>query len=230
MFLISKLHGGDDGSITIHTPDGRIFADGTLPYTMWARLLFVYEFLNDVCFQYGYYLDAMIMDESSMALTLGVGGSIKQAIYRDGNDPRIWDMGSAKRIHIRLVNAAVFEFMTGMATPPTPASSKTYMSSYQCICYDIYREEPNSVSDSTAFGKLKSTSQIDAETEPEIETETVGFRRFKTPALWPRLLPQLRKPRAGDDERTTVETYMSLVLETDRQNGRAGGTHGVTRG
>jgi hypothetical protein len=92
-------------------------------------------------------------------LTVGAGGSIKQTIVPDKNDPRIWDVASAKLINIQLVNSAAFELITGLATPSTPVTYKTYVSAGMPF-YDIYKEQPSTVSG--AFSKVKTISQIDA--------------------------------------------------------------------
>jgi hypothetical protein len=95
-------------------------------------------------------------------LTIGAGGSIKQTIVEDKNDPRIWDVASAKLINIQLVNSAAFELITGLATPKTPVSFRTYMSAGLPF-YDVYKEKPSSVSGS--FSKVRTISKIDAAQE-----------------------------------------------------------------
>ena len=106
-------------------------------------------------------------DESSLALTVGAGGSIKQTVVADKNDPRIWDIASAKLINVQLVNSAVFESITGMATPSTPISYKTYVSEGLPF-YDLYKESPTHVSG--AFSKVKTISQINA-----FQDQTMGL-------------------------------------------------------
>jgi len=63
-----------------------------------------------------------------------------------------------------------------MAVPPTPVTYQTYLSAGFPF-YDIYKEQPSSVSG--AFTKVKTISQIDAERE---EKKTgVGFDPLNPP-------------------------------------------------
>ena len=106
-----------------------------------------------------YSAQLLIMDESLLALTMGAGGTIKQTIVPDKNNPRIWDTASAKLINIQLVNSTAFELITGLATPNTPVSYMTYVSAGLPF-YDIYKENPSTISG--AFSKVKTFAQIDA--------------------------------------------------------------------
>jgi hypothetical protein len=88
-------------------------------------------------------------------LTIGAGGTIKQTIVADKNNPRIWDFASAKLINIQLINSTAFELITGLVTPYTPVNYKTYVSAGLPF-YDTYKEEPISVS--VSFSKVKTIS------------------------------------------------------------------------
>jgi hypothetical protein len=70
----------------------------------------------------------LIRDESSMTLTVGAGGSIKQTIIKDKADPRIWDVASSRLINVQSANSALFELVTGLAVPPTPVTYQVYLS------------------------------------------------------------------------------------------------------
>jgi hypothetical protein len=59
----------------------------------------------------------LIRDESSMALTVGADGSIKQDTIEGKHDPRTWDVTSAKLINIQLVISTALELITGLAAP-----------------------------------------------------------------------------------------------------------------
>jgi hypothetical protein len=109
-----------------------------------------------------------VREESSLALTVGAGGSIKQTIVEDKHNPRIWDVASAKLINVQLVNSAAFEIITGLATPRTPITHQTYLSAGLPF-YNIYKEQPSSISG--AFSKIKAISQIDAAQEQQDGTE-----------------------------------------------------------
>jgi len=103
-------------------------------------------------------VNLLIKDEHSLALTVGAGGTIKQTIVADKNNPRIWDVASAKLINIQLVNSSVFELITGLVTPSTPVTYTTYAAAGLPF-YDIYKEKPSKVSGS--FSKVKTVTQID---------------------------------------------------------------------
>jgi hypothetical protein len=107
-----------------------------------------------------------VKDESALALTVGAGGSIKQTIVEDDNNPRIWDVANAKLINIQLVNSSVFELITGMATPKTTVSFKTYASAGLPF-YDIFQEKPSSISGS--FSKVNTITQIDAAQDQKMD-------------------------------------------------------------
>lgn len=59
-------------------------------------------------------------------LAVGAGGSIVQAIVKDVNDPRIWDIGNSKILSMQLVDSRTFKLATGMDPPPTPVTAATY--------------------------------------------------------------------------------------------------------
>jgi hypothetical protein len=137
------------------------------------------EEVGNIAGECNYLVDILVRDEPSLALTVGAGGSIKQTIVEDMHDPRIWDVASAKLINVQLVNSAAFELITGLATPKTPVTYKTYLSAGLPF-YDIYKEQPSTLSG--AFSKVKTISQIDAAQE---ETTKIGFDPLK-----PRLCSQ----------------------------------------
>jgi hypothetical protein len=115
-----------------------------------------------------YRAQLLIKAEPSLALTIDAGGTIEQTIAPDKNDPRIWDTASAKLINIQLVNSTAFELITGMVTPNTPVSYKTYVSA-RLPFYDIYKEKPSTISDT--FSKVKTISKIDAAQDPNVGSD-----------------------------------------------------------
>ena len=90
---------------------------------------------------------------SSTTMTVGAGGTIRQDIAEDTNNPRIWDLGSSKLLSIQIVNAAVFEKITGMLAPPTPISAQTY-AAQKLPFYQLYNETPSTVGG--AFSEVES--------------------------------------------------------------------------
>lgn len=92
-------------------------------------------------------------------MSIGAGGTIKQSIAEDKNDPRVWNLKKAKLINVQIVNSVQFEEMTNMATPTTPVSLKTYASSGLPF-FDIYNEMPSDISG--AFNAVRTVSQRDS--------------------------------------------------------------------
>jgi hypothetical protein len=97
--------------------------------------------------------------EHSIALSIGIGASIEQNINKNSNDPRIWDTASAKLLNIQIINSTAFELITGMMTPKTPISDRTYVNA-GLPCNDIYQEKPTKIAGS--FGQVKTISEVDA--------------------------------------------------------------------
>ncbi|KAH8647072.1 hypothetical protein BGZ60DRAFT_570501 [Tricladium varicosporioides] len=178
LHLVLRLSGA--GYLMVYTPDGTMHPmplQGTVEDLKWAmseklgfpvnRLVVVGDgktlsddlSIQQVAGDHQYTVQLLIRDESSLALTIGAGGTIKQTILQDKNDPRIWDVASSKLINIQLVNSSTFELITGLAKPNTPISYKTYASAGLPF-YDIYKEAPSPISG--AFSKVKTISQVDA--------------------------------------------------------------------
>jgi hypothetical protein len=118
-------------------------------------------------------LDLQILDEASVALSLGAGGKIKQSIIEDANDPRIWDLANSRLVNIQLVNSAVFEEITTFLTPKTPISMQTYLESGLPF-YDIYHETPSKIAGE--FSRVKTLAEIDAarDVKPDFEYDPVN--------------------------------------------------------
>lgn len=96
---------------------------------------------------------------ASEMMGVAAGGTIKQSIVEDKNDPRVWNLDRAKLINVQIVNSVRFEEITRMAMPPTPISLETYASSGLPF-FDIYNETPSDVSGS--FDTIRTVSQMDS--------------------------------------------------------------------
>lgn len=90
---------------------------------------------------------------------IAAGGTIKQSIVEDKNDPRQWNTDKARLINVQIVNSVWFEEITGMAMPPTPISMETYASTGLPF-FDIYNETPSDVAGS--FAAVRTVSEMDA--------------------------------------------------------------------
>ena len=98
--------------------------------------------------------------EATPTMSFGAGGTIKQTIAEDRNNPRIWDIGRAKVFNVQVLNAAQFERITKMMAPPTPIDIKTYAAAGLPF-FDIFNEVPTDVHGSAAFKKVKTVSEMD---------------------------------------------------------------------
>ncbi|KAF8244153.1 ubiquitin-domain-containing protein [Wilcoxina mikolae CBS 423.85] len=93
-------------------------------------------------------------------MSFGAGGTIKQTIYEDHYNPRIWDVGRAKIFNVQVLNAACFEEITKMMAPRTPIDIKAYNAAGLPF-FDIFNEVPTNVHGSDAFKKVKTVSEVD---------------------------------------------------------------------
>jgi ubiquitin len=91
-------------------------------------------------------------------MSFAAGGSIKQTVHVDDNNPRLWDCARAKICNVQVLNAARFEELTRMAAPPTPVNMQTY-ATCGLPFFDIYNEEPSNVHG--AFEKVKTVAEMD---------------------------------------------------------------------
>jgi hypothetical protein len=105
-----------------------------------------------------------IGEEASRVLTLGAGGTIKQQIEADTNDPRIWDVHNGKLLCIHFLNSAHFEAVTGLLPPPTPVTAEVYAAEGLPF-YELYTEKYSSVGINSGLITIKSLGQLDAERE-----------------------------------------------------------------
>ncbi|OAX37000.1 hypothetical protein K503DRAFT_783946 [Rhizopogon vinicolor AM-OR11-026] len=98
--------------------------------------------------------------EPTPTMSFGAGGTIKQTIMVDRNNPRIWDVGRAKVFNVQVLNAAHFEHITKMMAPPTPIDIETYTAAGLPF-FDIFNEVPTDVHGSVAFKKVKTVGEMD---------------------------------------------------------------------
>jgi len=97
---------------------------------------------------------------SERQMSFAAGGSIKQNIDKDTNNPRIWNCDRAKIFNVQVLNSVHFEELTCMAAPATPISIATYAESGQPF-FDVYNEAPSSGLHG-AFEQVKTVAQLDS--------------------------------------------------------------------
>jgi hypothetical protein len=57
---------------------------------------------------------------------LAQGGTMEQKIYADPHGIDVWDQTKAERVFIHIVNAELWEKITGEKCPPSPISASEY--------------------------------------------------------------------------------------------------------
>ncbi|KAG2074939.1 hypothetical protein BDR04DRAFT_1070838 [Suillus decipiens] len=98
--------------------------------------------------------------EFTPVMSFGAGGTIKQAIIKDHNNPRIWDVERARVFNVQVLNAAHFEHITNMMAPPTPVDVKVYAKAGLPF-FDIFNEVPTDIHGYDIFKMTKSISTLD---------------------------------------------------------------------
>ncbi len=99
---------------------------------------------------------------------IAAGGKIKQAIVCDHWPTNIWHKKATIAFNVHLLNAQVFETVTGMAAPETPVTMKVYEESGLPF-YELY-EEPSNIHG--AFKNVKSIGEIDGVEDRNYATPT----------------------------------------------------------
>ena len=89
----------------------------------------------------------------SPEMAIGAGGLIKQSIHHDPYSPDSWDPSSTIVFNVQILNAKIFEAVTGKAVYKPPPDWKAYKNSGGKF-FDI-PEAPSSVS-----GKFKGVKSV----------------------------------------------------------------------
>ena len=89
------------------------------------------------------------------------GGRISQKIIRDPLPVTAYDHTRAKRLHVTVINAAYFQAITGLPSPPSPIRSKTYIE-HKLPWYELYEEHLPTApfSSSSPLADVKSVAQL----------------------------------------------------------------------
>jgi hypothetical protein len=88
---------------------------------------------------------------------LAQGGRMDQQINVDPYGIDTWDQANAERIFIHIVNADLWEQITGEKCPPSPVSAQEYKGSY----YKLNENPKNAVQGSGTLANVKPVSQKD---------------------------------------------------------------------
>ena len=93
---------------------------------------------------------------------LGAGGKMKQKIYPDPYGVDAWDPENYGCVFVHILNSEQFRELTGLETPPTPISTKTY-TEYGLPWFELYDEEQGDIAASEILAKVKTISEVDTE-------------------------------------------------------------------
>jgi hypothetical protein len=96
---------------------------------------------------------------ASMEMGLGMGGSMRQAIYDDEYGMEPWDLTNSQRCCIMLANAEQWLSIAGEEPPLSPISAKAY-SNAGLPWFDYYDGDRKAIEGSKALGNIKSVKAI----------------------------------------------------------------------
>jgi hypothetical protein len=93
---------------------------------------------------------------------IAAGGLIKQTIHRDTHDPDSWDRSSTITFNVQILNASLFQQVTGIPAPKCPIDITTYLN-LGLPFFDLH-EEKSPIKGN--FDDVKPISEISASGEP----------------------------------------------------------------
>jgi hypothetical protein len=92
------------------------------------------------------------------SMGLAQGGRMEQKVYSDPHGIDVWDQGNSERVFIHIVDATLWETITGETCPPCPIPASQYKGAY--FTYDNGNKVVNG---SGTLGNVKPVSQKDKE-------------------------------------------------------------------
>jgi hypothetical protein len=100
--------------------------------------------------------------QQSQAREMGMsaGGKIKQKILTDPYGADFWDQNAFGRVYVHIVNAEMYQKITGNPLPSTPITAQTY-TNMGYPWYDIYDSDKNGVPSSNILSNVKTVKQIE---------------------------------------------------------------------
>src|SRR5947207_14910526 len=93
---------------------------------------------------------------------IAAGGLIKQSIHRDTHDPNSWDRLSTTTFNVQILNASLFQQVTGIPAPKCPIDATTYLN-LGLPFFDL-SEKKSSIKGN--FDCVKPLSEISGSGEP----------------------------------------------------------------
>ncbi len=117
---------------------------------------------------------------------LGAGGQMEQKIYSDRYGIQTWDQENSGSVFIHIINSEMYQTITGLESPPTPISAKTY-TEYGFPWFSLYDETREDVAASEALGQVKTIQEQDAaqgiKSDQSLEIEKSQVKKLHHPNL-----------------------------------------------
>lgn len=92
----------------------------------------------------------------SAEMGLAQGGRMEQKVYEDPHGIEVWDQAKAERVFIHIVNAELWEQITGEKCPESPIAASEYKGAYY-----TYENGHDAVKGSGTLANVKPVSQKD---------------------------------------------------------------------
>lgn len=116
-------------------------------------------------------------DSETEEMGIAAGGLIKQYIQRDTYPPDSWDTRSTTAFNVQVLNAVVFQRVTGIAAPKCPLDAKAY----KALGYPFFDIPEDTSTIAGDFGDLKSLRELFFENDGDIKLNPDGAKRaFRT--------------------------------------------------
>ena len=111
-------------------------------------------------------------------LGLGAGGEIRQKIYPDPHGPDTWDENRSGSARIRLIEARIFEALTGRPVPPSPIDAKSYADA-GFPWFALYDEDAGDITPAEALARLAPTgASSDLPLDEAVEIDDNSIHRI----------------------------------------------------
>lgn len=94
-----------------------------------------------------------------IGIGIGAGGRIKQEIYKDQWEPEDWDLNRPSRLWVHLVEAAIWQALTGKPRPQKPPTASEY-AACGLPWFEYYRDDMEALSGSESLARLKSVYEL----------------------------------------------------------------------
>lgn len=106
-------------------------------------------------------LDSAALPALGAEMGLASGGRMHQQIHPDPHGPEVWDTGRSGRLFVHIVDAGLYEQITGHPAPPSPISARTYTE--HGLPWFAEYGDAGDIAPAQKLAGLKSVAEKDAE-------------------------------------------------------------------